>query len=145
MIRIDETQKRIINLMWEKGVDSLNLVNKEGVGVVLDTADDTDNYEVRVIYSSLNADTNVGTINLVEEIVDEDDWFTLEDVVKDLLSTTEPKRKFRVFYSFYLSDWVEIEANSEEEAEEICKGMILAGEIGNLNEMDIGDQKVWID
>jgi hypothetical protein len=55
------------------------------------------------------------------------------------------KKKFRVHYSFYLSDSIDIEAKTEQEAESICQEMIESGEIGNLNEMEIGEQKVWID
>ena len=55
------------------------------------------------------------------------------------------KKKFRVHYSFYLSESIDISAETEEEAERICEEMIECGEIGNLNEMEIGDQKVWVD
>jgi hypothetical protein len=55
------------------------------------------------------------------------------------------KKKFRVHYSFYLSDSIDIEAETEQQAESICEEMICRGEIGNLNEMEIGDQKIWID
>lgn len=55
------------------------------------------------------------------------------------------KKKFRVHYSFYLSDSIDIEAKNEQEAESIVGDMICRGEIGNLNEMEIGDQKIWID
>lgn len=149
MVRIEETQKRIIDRMNKYGVSSLNLVNKEGLGIVLDSCSDHpdtlwDNIEVKTIYSSLNADTNIGSINLVEEVLDEDDWYTLEDIVNDLVPTRE-KKKIEVHYSFYLSDSIEVEAADEEEAKEKVRGMILNAEIGNLNEMDIGEQKIWVD
>ncbi len=54
-------------------------------------------------------------------------------------------KKFNVHYSFYLSDSIEIDADNEEEARNKVQDMILSGELGNLNEMDIGEQKVWID
>ena len=54
-------------------------------------------------------------------------------------------KKFTVHYSFYLSDSIEIDADNEEEARNKVQDMILSGELGNLNEMDIGEQKVWID
>ena len=54
-------------------------------------------------------------------------------------------KNYRVNYSFYLSDWVVVEANSEEEAESKVEEMIENGEIGNLNEMCIGDSNIWID
>lgn len=54
-------------------------------------------------------------------------------------------KKFNVHYSFYLSDSIEIDADNEEEARNKVHDMILSGELGNLNEMDIGEQKVWID
>jgi hypothetical protein len=55
------------------------------------------------------------------------------------------KKKFKVHYSFYLSDSIEVEAENEQQAESIVDDMICSGELGNLNEMDIGDQKIWID
>lgn len=55
------------------------------------------------------------------------------------------KNTYTVHYSFYLSESVDIEAESESQAEEIVKQKIIAGELGNLNEMDIGDQEVWVD
>lgn len=64
----------------------------------------------------------------------------------ELIEVDKSKYKeFRVHYSFYLSDAVVISAETEEEAEMICQKMIENGDIGNLNEMDIGDSKVWID
>ena len=53
--------------------------------------------------------------------------------------------KYNVHYSFYLSDRIEVEANSQEEAEAKVEEMIENGEIGNLNEMTVGDSKIWID
>jgi hypothetical protein len=55
------------------------------------------------------------------------------------------KKTFRVHYSFYLSDSIEVEAENEAQAEAIVQEMIEHEEIGNLNEMDIGDSKVWVD
>lgn len=56
----------------------------------------------------------------------------------------KPKKKFEVHYSFYLSESEEVEAESEEEARDIVERMLDNGELGNLNEMDIGERKVWI-
>jgi len=58
---------------------------------------------------------------------------------------TEQLKTFNVHYSFYLSDSIEVKAKDERDAEDIVESMIESGEIGNLNEMDIGDQKVWVD
>ncbi len=55
------------------------------------------------------------------------------------------KKKYRVFYSFYFSDCAEVEASSEREAEEIVKGMIEREEIGNVLEMPLGEEKVWVE
>jgi hypothetical protein len=55
------------------------------------------------------------------------------------------KKKFKVHYSFYLSDSIEVEAENEQQAESIVDDMICSGELGNLNEMDVGDSKIWID
>lgn len=54
------------------------------------------------------------------------------------------KQKFRVHYSFYLSDSIEVEAENEAQAEAIVEEMIECGELGILNEMDIGDSKIWV-
>lgn len=54
-------------------------------------------------------------------------------------------KKFNVHYSFYLSDSIDIDANTEEEARDKVQNMISSGELGNLNEMDIGEQNVWVD
>ena len=54
-------------------------------------------------------------------------------------------KKFTVHYSLYFSDSIEVEATNETEAEKKVKGMMLAGEIGNPNEMDLGESNVWID
>jgi len=56
------------------------------------------------------------------------------------------KKTFNVHYSFYLSDSVEVEAESEKEAELKVAGMITNGEIAeDLNKMEIGDHEIWID
>ena len=55
------------------------------------------------------------------------------------------KKTFNVHYSFYLSDSIDIEAIDEKDAENKVTEMIENGKIGNLNDMIIGEQKVWID
>lgn len=54
-------------------------------------------------------------------------------------------KKFNVHYSFYLSESIEVDAENADEACEKVDEMLDNGEIGNLNEMDIGERKVWID
>lgn len=54
-------------------------------------------------------------------------------------------KTYKVHYSFYFSDSVEVEAKSEEDAIKIVNGMLEREEIGNVLEMDLGDQKVWVD
>lgn len=54
-------------------------------------------------------------------------------------------KKFNVHYSFYLSESIEVDANDKDEACKKVEEMLDNGEIGNLNEMDIGERKVWID
>lgn len=61
-----------------------------GMDVVLDTLDDdhTDNLEVSILYvidGELWGKTNWGLLNLQETILYSDDWFTLEDIVRDLI------------------------------------------------------------
>lgn len=74
----------------------IKVVNEEGgnfdlgMDVVLDTFDDdhTDNLEVSVLYindGELWGKTNWGLLNLPETILYSDDWFTLEDIVRDLV------------------------------------------------------------
>lgn len=53
------------------------------------------------------------------------------------------KKTFNVHYSFYLSDSIDIEAIDEKDAENKVIEMIENGQIGNLNDMTIGEQKVW--
>jgi len=55
------------------------------------------------------------------------------------------KKPYNVHYSFYLSDSIEIEAENEVEARQKCQDMLLTGEIGNLNEMEVGESNIWID
>ena len=55
------------------------------------------------------------------------------------------KKKFNVNYSFYLSDSIEVEAESEQEAKSIVDGMICRREIGNLNEIEKGESRIWTD
>lgn len=74
----------------------IKVVNEEGgkfdlgMDVVLDTFDDdhTDNLEVSVLYicdGELWGKTNWGLLNLQDTILYSDDWFTLEDIVRDLI------------------------------------------------------------
>ena len=55
------------------------------------------------------------------------------------------KTKFRVHYSFYLSESIDVEAETEAEAKELVDDMICTGIIGNLNEMEVVDSKIWVD
>jgi len=55
-------------------------------------------------------------------------------------------KKYTVHYSFYMSDSVEVEAENEHDAELKVSGMITNGEIAeDLNKMEIGEHKIWID
>jgi hypothetical protein len=74
----------------------IKVVNEEGgnfdlgMDVVLDTLDDdhTDNLEVSVLYindGELWGKTNWGLLNLPDTILYAEDWFTLEDIVRDLI------------------------------------------------------------
>lgn len=92
MIRINETQARIAAKMLKAEEDYIQFENEDGEGVVLDSGKMSGvipefcNYEVYGIYSDLTADTQFGKINLKEEVKDEDDWFTIEDLVDDYMS-----------------------------------------------------------
>jgi len=55
------------------------------------------------------------------------------------------EKTFRVNYSFYFSDSIEVEAENEKEACDKVESMIEHEEIGNTSEMNLGDSKVWID
>ena len=54
-------------------------------------------------------------------------------------------KKYEVHFSFYLSDSVEVEAESEQEAIKKVGEMIAREAIGKLEDMEIGEQKTWID
>lgn len=89
MVRLDETADRIVGMMKSKGVDSVKF-NFDGHGIVLDSGEENgngewENYEVFTLYSSMNADTSIGSINILQDIADEDDLYTIEDAVKDAL------------------------------------------------------------
>lgn len=68
-----------------------------GDGVVLDSVyprsmdSKKRNIEILTVYNTLMADTPRGLINLVEQVVDEDDWYTIEDVVDDLIGWDDNK------------------------------------------------------
>ena len=76
----------------------IDFVKADGEGVTLDTVVDNNNLRIDVIYPDGTADTNTGTIDLEDVIADEDDLYTLIDLVND-----------------YSEDFVE---NSEEETVE---------------------------
>ena len=54
-------------------------------------------------------------------------------------------KKYEVHFSFYLSDSVEVEAESEQEAIVKVETMIAREEIGKIEDMEIGEAKTWID
>lgn len=97
MNNIKETQGRICDKMAIMGFSSVDLVNDDGDGVVLDSVyprsmDKKErNIEILTVYNTLVADTPRGVINLVEQVVDEDDWYTIEDVVDDLIGWDDKK------------------------------------------------------
>ena len=74
---------------------------------------------------------------------DESVYDILETITGEMIVPN--KKKFNVHYSFYLSDSIEIEAENEESAKDVVEKLICEGELGNLNEMDIGEQNIWID
>ena len=95
MVRLNETADRIVKMMNERGVNSVDLRFHDRFGldhpITLDSGDTDENgewqnYEVFVLYSSMNADTNLGSINILQDAADEDDLYTLEDAVKDILN-----------------------------------------------------------
>ena len=86
---IERISDRIVGMMRSKGVDSVKF-DFDGHGIVLDSCGENgngelENYEVFTLYSSMNADTNIGSINILQDAPDEDDLYTLEDAVKDAL------------------------------------------------------------
>ncbi len=56
--------------------------------IVLDTINPINDENLRVykLYSSLYADTNIGNVYLPNCVDDEDDIYTIEDVLRDILS-----------------------------------------------------------
>lgn len=61
----------------------IDFVKADGEGVTLDTVEDGKNLVVNVIYPDGMADTNVGKVELYDVIADEDDMYTLIDLVND--------------------------------------------------------------
>ena len=56
---------------------------------VNDDGEELDNIEIFTIYNCngvLLSETNYGCINLEDQLKDEDDWYTLEDIVSDIVS-----------------------------------------------------------
>ena len=80
MNSIKETQGRICDKMAIMGFSSVDLVNDDGEGVVLDSVYPRSmdkkkrNIEILTVYNTLMADTPRGVINLVEQVVDEDSY-----------------------------------------------------------------------
>lgn len=62
-----------------------------------------------------------------------------------LRKDTVMAKKYEVHFSFYLSDSVEVEAESEQEAIVKVETMIAREEIGKIEDMEIGEAKTWID
>ena len=85
MENIENAVSNLIKYVNEQG-GNLDL----GMDIVLDTCDDdhTDNLEVSALSindGELWGKTNWGLINLQETIIYSDDWYTLEDIVRDLI------------------------------------------------------------
>ena len=95
MIRLNETADRIVKMMSDRGVKSVDLRFHDKFGldhpITLDSGDTDDsgewqNYEVYTLYIDMTAQTNLGKIDVLKDAADEDDLYTLEDAVKDILN-----------------------------------------------------------
>lgn len=62
---------------------TIDFVKADGMGVTLDTVVDDKNLRVDVIYPDGMADTNAGNLDLKDILADEDDLYTLIDLVND--------------------------------------------------------------
>ena len=85
---MESIENAVSNLIKYVNVQGGNL--DLGMDVVLDTCDDdhTDNLEVSALSvydGELWGKTNWGLLNLQETIQYSDDWYTLEDIVRDLI------------------------------------------------------------
>ena len=94
MERTDDTARRIADMFAKADVKSVKVASLDRFGlehpIRLESGDcngnnEWENYEVFVVYSTLEADTNFGRINLLETVFGEDDWFDIEDVIADAL------------------------------------------------------------
>jgi hypothetical protein len=95
MVRLNETADRIVKMMSDRGVKSVDLRFPDRFGldhpITLDSGDTDDggewqNYEVYTLYIDMTAQTNLGKIDVLKDAADEDDLYTLEDAVKDILN-----------------------------------------------------------
>lgn len=95
MVRLNETADRIVKMMSDRGVKSVDLRFHDKFGldhpITLDSGDTDDsgewqNYEVYTLYIDMTAQTNLGKIDVLKDAADEDDLYTLEDAVKDILN-----------------------------------------------------------
>ena len=63
--------------------------DENGEGVVLDTCLGDDNIEVYELYyvnGEMAAMTNTGILHNFDKVIkDDDDWYTLEDIIKDMI------------------------------------------------------------
>jgi hypothetical protein len=62
---------------------TIDFVKADGEGITLDTVVDNKNLRIDVIYPNGKADTNIGEVDLEDTLADEDDLYTLIDVVND--------------------------------------------------------------
>lgn len=81
MRNIIENIKKVVN---ENGKELILDMS----GITLDTPTEDDNLIVTELTTKLGGklygNTNIGLINLEDFITDNDDWYTLEDIVNDL-------------------------------------------------------------
>ena len=81
-----------IKRMVSQNGGELEILDREGNGTTLDTCCETESDNLCVYSLKVNedgklyGDTSWGEVNLEEVINDKDDWYTLEDIVMDLMS-----------------------------------------------------------
>lgn len=76
-------------LNWNNIKSFINRLNDTSFNppIVLDSSSQINNENLTIyrMYTSLDVDSNIGRIYLPDYIVDEDDIFTIEDILIDLL------------------------------------------------------------
>lgn len=93
MNAIENTKNNIKKMIKEFDSDRKLIIFDDDNAIVLDTCYVNNNgeelenieiYSISIYDNVIFGETNFGCINLEKQIKDEDDWYTLEDIIKDM-------------------------------------------------------------